>query len=87
VVSLKVGGSFAELTVVDDGRGFEAEKSGEAEMPGLGLVSIDERAKLLGGSFDIRTGLGKGTKVCIRIPISPYPLHYPRYQGDSVPGS
>ena len=87
VVSLEVGGSFAELTVVDDGRGFEAGKSGEAEMPGLGLVSIDERAKLLGGSFDIRTGLGKGTKVCIRIPISPYPLHYPRYQGDSVPGS
>jgi signal transduction histidine kinase len=42
-------------------------------MPGLGLVSIDERAKLLGGSFEIHTALGKGTKVCIRIPISPYP--------------
>ena len=73
VVSLDVGESFAELTVVDDGRGFEAAKSGEAGMPGLGLVSIDERAKLLGGSFEIHTGLGKRTKVCIRIPITPYP--------------
>jgi signal transduction histidine kinase len=73
VVSLDVGESFAELTVADDGRGFVAAKSGEVGMPGLGLVSIDERAKLLGGSFEIHTALGKGTKVCIRIPISPCP--------------
>jgi len=72
VVSLDVGESFAELAVVDDGKGFVAAKSGEAGMPGLGLVSIDERAKLLGGSFEIQTALGRGTKVCIRIPISPY---------------
>ena len=73
VVSLDVGESFAQLTVVDDGKGFVAAKSVEAGMPGLGLVSIDERAKLLGGSFEIQTALGKGTNVCIRIPISPYP--------------
>jgi two-component system sensor histidine kinase UhpB len=73
VVTLDVGESFAELTVDDDGKGFVAARSGEASMPGLGLVSIDERAKLLGGSFAIHTALGKGTKVCIRIPISPYP--------------
>jgi signal transduction histidine kinase len=74
-VSLDLGESFAELTVIDDGRGFGAAQSGRVGMPGLGLVSIDERAKLLGGSFEIHTALGKGTKVCIHIPISPYSTH------------
>jgi two-component system sensor histidine kinase UhpB len=33
------------------------------------LLSLEERAKLLGGSFDLDTTPGKGTHVCIRIPL------------------
>lgn len=74
LVSLGVGDSFAELTVIDDGMGFKADESRKGYAPGLGLVSIDERAKLLGGGFEIQTTIGKGTTVCIRIPTSPHPM-------------
>jgi signal transduction histidine kinase len=70
-MTLEVGDVFAELVVVDDGKGFVPAVAGELGIAGLGLVSIDERAKLLGGNFDIRTSLGKGTRVCIRIPVQP----------------
>ncbi len=68
-ITLQVGEVFAELVVADDGKGFVPTVAGEFGMAGLGLISIDERAKLLGGSFDIRTSLGKGTRICIRIPV------------------
>ncbi|HEV7779403.1 MAG TPA: MASE1 domain-containing protein [Luteibacter sp.] len=70
-MTLEVGDRFVELVVADDGKGFVPAVVGEFGMAGLGLVSIDERAKLLGGNFDIRTSLGKGTRVCIRIPVPP----------------
>jgi two-component system sensor histidine kinase UhpB len=73
-ITLEVGAAFADLIVADDGRGFVPSISGQNGAPGLGLVSIDERAKLLGGNFDIRTALGKGTRVCIRIPLQPNPM-------------
>jgi two-component system sensor histidine kinase UhpB len=67
-VSLAVVAEQAELHVVDDGIGFST--AGEAvRRRGLGLLSLEERAKLLGGSFDLDTTPGKGTHICIRIPL------------------
>jgi two-component system sensor histidine kinase UhpB len=70
-VRLCLVGDHAELRIDDDGVGFEA-KGVKARSRGLGLLSLEERAKLLGGSFDIDTSAGKGTHVCIRIPLSPH---------------
>jgi two-component system sensor histidine kinase UhpB len=61
--------SFAglELAVSDDGCGFdpaEARRSG-----GLGLVSIDERVRLVRGSLRIESRPEWGTEVCVRIPL------------------
>jgi two-component system sensor histidine kinase UhpB len=68
-VRLGVVDQLAELRVDDDGIGFSM--TGEAvRRRGLGLLSLEERAKLLGGSFDLNTSPGKGTHVCIRIPLS-----------------
>lgn len=73
-VRLGVVDQQAELRVDDDGIGFNT--NGEAARPrGLGLLSLDERAKLLGGSFGLNTSAGKGTHLCIRIPL---PSHRPR---------
>jgi signal transduction histidine kinase len=73
-VRLGVVDDRAELRVDDDGIGYHTK--GEAARPrGLGLFSLEERAKLLGGSFDLTTSPGKGTHVCIRIPL---PSHRPR---------
>lgn len=60
--------NLAELRVADDGIGFGSRRTA-ARPRGLGLLSLEERAKLLGGSFQLNTSPGKGTHVCIRIPL------------------
>ncbi|MCP4672569.1 MAG: sensor histidine kinase, partial [Desulfobacula sp.] len=52
----------------DDGIGFEPDKS-NLERPSLGLVSMRERAAILGGKFFLRTQKGMGTHIRIEIPI------------------
>jgi PAS domain S-box-containing protein len=58
----------AEITITDDGRGFDVNDPERRK--GLGLVSITERAKLAGGTISIETGGNHGTRVQARIPVS-----------------
>jgi PAS domain S-box-containing protein len=58
------------LSVSDNGKGFDPE-SNQGRRAGLGLVSMQERARLLGGFFRIHSRSGQGTKVCAWIPFSP----------------
>ena len=53
-----------ELTVQDDGRGFDSNILG----PGHGLHNMRQRAEELGGIFSLHCAPGKGTKVVIRLP-------------------
>ncbi|MFN0180522.1 MAG: sensor histidine kinase [Gemmatimonadales bacterium] len=55
-----------ELTIVDDGRGFQVGRRSE----GLGLVSMAERAALVGGSLKIESRPGVGTAVRALLPTS-----------------
>jgi two-component system sensor histidine kinase UhpB len=57
-----------ELTIVDDGQGFDVATA-RAAHSGLGLVSINERVRLAGGSLSIVTELQKGTRVQVRMPM------------------
>lgn len=50
----------------DDGMGFDMSKS---FMQGLGLLGIRERVAMIGGTFSIRSSVGRGTKVRILIPV------------------
>ncbi|MHA2500189.1 MAG: PAS domain S-box protein [Candidatus Hodarchaeales archaeon] len=52
----------------DDGMGFDGEIR-KADKMNLGLLGMRERSDLLGGTFQIRTGLGKGTLIRIEIPL------------------
>jgi two-component system sensor histidine kinase UhpB len=57
------------LSIADDGTGFDlAGTRGKGD--GLGLVSIDERARLLGGRVRIDTQPRKGTRVEVQIPVT-----------------
>jgi PAS domain S-box-containing protein len=56
-----------ELTIEDDGRGFDTAKAAKGSR-GLGLVSINERVRLAGGTVSLVTELGKGTRVRVQIP-------------------
>jgi two-component system NarL family sensor kinase len=55
-----------ELSVEDDGKGFEP-----SDVPGerYGLVGINERARLLGGTMSLESSSGVGTRISIRIPL------------------
>jgi PAS domain S-box-containing protein len=55
------------LQVHDDGRGIQPQKI--AGLHSLGLLGMRERAKRLGGTFDIQGVLGDGTIVKVSIPF------------------
>ncbi len=53
-----------QLTVRDDGRGFDAGRIGE----GFGLASMHRQAHALGGALHVRSATGAGTTVEVRLP-------------------
>ena len=53
-----------EVTVADDGRGLPA-----VPVPGVGLLSMRERAEELGGTCVVVPGQGGGTSVLARLPL------------------
>jgi two-component system NarL family sensor kinase len=57
------------LVVEDDGRGFEATETGEAGAGHYGLIGLNERTRLLGGTFHIKSSLGSGTRLEVEIPL------------------
>jgi signal transduction histidine kinase len=58
------------LTVADDGVGFDVKS---AWGKGLGLISLGERVETAGGTFEILSTPGAGTRVEVRVPFQPPP--------------
>ncbi len=54
------------LTVEDDGEGFNPEEAKGRDR--WGLIGMEERARLLGGRFLLRSRPGEGTRIEVRIP-------------------
>lgn len=61
------------VSLFDNGRGFEAEAmlKEPGSRRGLGLASIGERVKCLGGSLDLQSTPGRGTRLTVRVPLPP----------------
>jgi signal transduction histidine kinase len=55
------------LEVADDGSGFEPADPA-LRSRSLGLTSMEERAKRLGGRLEIRSAPGSGTTVRLEVP-------------------
>ena len=60
-----------KLSVKDNGNGIDTSKNtGDLASSGkLGLLGMQERAKLSGGSLTIKSKLGKGTILTIEVPV------------------
>ncbi|MHB8066919.1 MAG: PAS domain-containing sensor histidine kinase [Desulfobaccales bacterium] len=58
--------------LADDGRGFEVEVVRDASAPGkgIGLATLRERARLLGGRLSITSSPGQGTQISVVLPIT-----------------
>lgn len=65
-ISLVADAKGLVLTVRDNGRGFALE---ERQGGGIGLVSMRERAYVLGGRVDISSSPGAGTIIQVKLPL------------------
>jgi signal transduction histidine kinase len=70
-LTFSLGDEQARLEIVDNGIGFDTfEKPlGGDEMGGYGLLSMAERAEIVGGRLNIRSRPGSGTAVTATIPL------------------
>jgi two-component system, NarL family, sensor kinase len=70
-LTFAVDGAGARLEIVDDGVGFDTFEHplGSDEMGGYGLLSMAERAEIVGGRLNIRSRPGAGTAVTATIPL------------------
>jgi PAS domain S-box-containing protein len=66
-VELNGGADTIELRIVDDGTGFDPRLvDGKG---GLGLLSMRERLRLVGGTIAIDSRPGAGTRIDVRVPL------------------
>ena len=57
-----------ELAVEDRGTGISTPATAADPARGMGMVSMRERAELIGGELDVRRSAGGGTIVHLRVP-------------------
>jgi PAS domain S-box-containing protein len=59
------------FTVEDDGCGFDLREitAREASKRGLGLVAMEQRARMAGGTLEVRSRKGAGTRITFALPI------------------
>ena len=68
-VMLEAKDSVVELTISDDGRGFDLALA-DARQGHFGITGMKERAAKLGGQLEITSSESEGTRVTVRLPIS-----------------
>ncbi len=69
-VDIALGPSGLTLRVSDDGVGFQpAVPLPDPRPGGMGLLGMRERVELLGGEFELRSAIGAGTTIRVRLPV------------------
>jgi nitrate/nitrite-specific signal transduction histidine kinase len=66
-VSLSEDEGAVTLTVVDDGSGFDPSRLKDALDHGFGLASMRERVEQIGGTLEVHTAPGMGTRVVVQL--------------------
>jgi signal transduction histidine kinase len=56
--------------IEDNGKGFDVEQVLATQDKGLGLMAMDERVKMLGGSLEIWSQKNLGTRLSFTIPTT-----------------
>jgi signal transduction histidine kinase len=69
---MEVRDGYILASAQDDGRGFDvaAMESNYDQRGSLGMTNMKERAALVGGQVNVRSVVGQGTAIVIRIPVN-----------------
>ena len=67
-IQLDMGESDIRVLVEDDGKGFDVTDDGLKS--GMGLKAIRDRVEKLGGSMDVDSVIGQGTRVTLQMPAA-----------------
>ena len=67
-LSLRPTGSELILRIEDNGRGIDP-RAVSGERSGMGLSTMEERARMMQGTFDIQGRPGQGTTVAVAVPL------------------
>jgi two-component system sensor histidine kinase UhpB len=69
-VSLRLENGTLHVLVEDNGRGFDPHQVlGRREDRPVGILGMQERAALIGGSLEIDAQPGRGTRVRLVVPL------------------
>jgi signal transduction histidine kinase len=70
-ITLELKVNEIKMTVTDNGRGFAISRLTEdlAKEGKLGILGMQERARLIGGRLEISSEPGKGTNVIAKVPV------------------
>jgi PAS domain S-box-containing protein len=70
-VTIRKKGGYVNIEVMDDGTGFDYQAPGLSEKSprSLGLFSIQERIRRIGGTFGLESDPGGGTRVSLLVPM------------------
>jgi two-component system NarL family sensor kinase len=66
-IALKSAGKMVQLVIADDGRGFDVVSLQENAQRGIGLRNMHERAEAVGGTLDVISSPGNGTRIVVAI--------------------
>jgi signal transduction histidine kinase len=69
-IALRHDPAAVQMTITDDGQGFDMTASSSRTGGHFGLSSIKERARLLSGTASVVSRTGQGTTITVRIPLT-----------------
>lgn len=75
-VELRRKAGNVELSVTDDGQGFRLAEAVALPGGGLGLFGMEERAAYVGGTVEIKSEPGRGTRVLVKLPVTEASRNY-----------
>jgi two-component system CheB/CheR fusion protein len=67
-IALTGGSNRLSLSIRDNGMGFDLDSV--QDKGGLGLISMQERARLVRGDFSLKTLPGRGATITVHVPLS-----------------
>jgi signal transduction histidine kinase len=82
-VTLTSNDGHLHLSISDDGTGFDVSQL--AHNTGLGILSMEERARLIGARFAIRSEPQKGTRIDMWAPCNSNGHRTEAYEAETTP--